>query len=259
MIQANVENAPERAVFLAWQDPGEMQWFPVGRLDALGEPLRDPLEYRFRYIGGAERAREEANYPLTVGFPDIRGDYHSQRIFPVFQNRVISPKRADFPAYMRNLDLPADPPPDPISILQVSGGRRVTDSYEVFPKIIKREDGGFTCRFFLHGLRYVNKAARRRVDNIQKGETLYVTLELTNPATGLAIQIQTEDYHMVGWTPRYLVDDLVQAMADSNEYRARVVRLNPPPAPLSNRLLIEMEGRWENHEPMSGPDYEPLA
>ena len=42
-------------------------------------------------------------------------------------------------------------------------------------------------------------------------------------------------------------------------YRARVVRLNPPPAPLSNRLLIEMEGRWDNHEPMSGPDYEPLA
>ena len=256
MIQTTAEDAPERAVFLAWQDPRERQWFPVGRLDAHGDPLR----YRFRYIGGAERAREEANYPLTVGFPDIRGDYRSQRIFPVFQNRVISPKRADFPAYMRNLDWPADPPPDPISILQVSGGRRVTDSYEVFPKIIKREDGGFTCRFFLHGLRYVNKAARRRVDNIQKGETLYMTLELTNPATGLAIQIQTEDYHMVGWTPRYLAFDLFLAMAESpNDYRARVVRLNPPPAPLSNRLLIEMEGRWENHEPMSGPDYKPLA
>ena len=259
MIQATAEAAPERAVFLSWQVPGGRQWFPVGRLDALGDPLRDSLEYRFRYIGGAERAQEEADYPLTLGFPDIRGDYRSRRIFAVFHNRVISSKRVDFPAYMRDLDLPADPPPDPISILQVSGGRRATDSYEVFPKIAKREDGGFTCRFFLRGLRHVNKAAQARIKSLQKGETLYMTLERTNPATGLAIQIQTEDYHMVGWTPRYIAFDLFHAMAESpDDYRARVVRLNPPPAPRSHRLLIEMEGRWENHEPMSGADYQPL-
>lgn len=258
MIQSAVEDAHERTVFLAWQAPREREWFPIGRLDAFGEPRRDPLGYRFRYTGGVVRAQEETGYPLPPNFPDIGRVYRSPRIFPIFQNRIISPKRADFPDYMRNLDLPGEPPPDPISILQVSGGRRVTDSYEVFPKIVKRDDGGFTCRFFLRGLRHVNPTAQARVGDLRKDETLYVTLELTNPATGLAVQIQTEDYHMIGWTPRYLVDDLVQAMTDSNEYRARVVRLNPP-APLSHRLLIEMEGRWENHEPMSGPDYEPLV
>jgi hypothetical protein len=40
-----------------------------------------------------------------------------------------------------------------------------------------------------------------------------VTVELTNPETTTAVQIQTEDYQMLGWAPRYLVHDLVHAMA----------------------------------------------
>ena len=257
MIQRVAEGAEQRTVFLAWRDKAlTRQWFPVGRLDAFS----NPVEYRFRYIGGAKRAQAEAAYPLPPDFPDLRGVYSSPRIFPIFRNRVISPNRPDFGEYMRNLGLPEDSAPDPIEILTVSGGRRVTDFYEVFPKIVKREDGGFTCRFFLHGLRHVNPAARARVDSLQEGETLYVTLELTNPATGVAVQIQTEDYHMIGWSPRYLVEDLVKAMADSPHcYHARVARVNPDSAPVNYRLLVEMDGRWHEHEPMSGEDYEPLA
>ena len=87
-----------------------------------------------------------------------------------------------------------------------------------------------------------------------------MTLELTNPATGLAVQIQTTDYQMIGWTPRYLVGDLMQAMAEgANTCEARVVRVNPQPAPSKQRVLIEMRGRWENHEPMSGQDFQPLV
>ncbi len=37
---------------------------------------------------------------------------------------------------------------------------------------------------------------------------------------------------MIGWAPRYLVDDLVHAIAKSpSDYEARVVRINPSPAP----------------------------
>lgn len=257
MIQQVAEDAGQRTVFLAWEDKSLTgQWFPVGRLDALA----DSDEYRFRYIGGAKRAREEVDFPLLPDFPDIEGNYRSRRIFPTFRNRVMSSKRPDFGEYMRILGLPEDPAPDPIEILTVSGGRKVTDFYEVFPKIVKREDSGFTCRFFLHGLRYVNPAARERVDSLQEGETLYAALELTNPATGLAVQIQTEDYHMIGWSPRYLVDDLAKAMAESpHDYRARVAQVNPDPTLVNHRLLVEMDGVWDKHEPMSGEDYEPLA
>jgi hypothetical protein len=47
---------------------------------------------------------------------------------------------------------------------------------------------------------------------------------LTNPATQLAVQIQTQDYHVIGWSPRYLVSDLVNAIAKApGEYAAKVV------------------------------------
>lgn len=76
----------------------------------------------------------------------------------------------------------------------------------------------------------------------------------------LAVQLQTTDYHVVGWAPRYLVSDLTAAMAEStDQYEARVVQINPLPPPSKQRVLIEMRGRWDRHEPMSGQDFQPLV
>ena len=200
----------EKTLFLAWQDKERSRrWFPVGRLDADVEHSR----YRFRYTGGAEEAKEEAGFPPLWDFPHLKEDYRSSELFPLFRNRVIAPGRPDRTDYLYNLGLPADA--DPVEILSVNGGYRITDAYEVFPKLVKHKDGSFRCRFFLHGWRHVNPSAQERIGRLIEDETLYVTLELTNPATGLAVQIQTTDYHMVGWTPRYLVADLVKAMAES--------------------------------------------
>ena len=242
-------------LFLAWQDQRKESrlWFPVGRLDVDTE---SPF-YRFRYIRGAARAKSEAGFPLLAEFPSLDEDYRSPELFPLFQNRIMNSGRPDFADYLSGLDLPEGA--DPVEILAVSGGTRVTDAYEVFPKLVKRKDGSFTCRFFLHGWRHVNSSAQKRIDSLTKWADLYVTLELTNPATGLAVQIQTTDYHMIGWTPRYLVTDLVAAMADSPKYSARVVRLNPLPAPSKQRVLIEMSGRWHEHEPMASDDFRPLV
>lgn len=87
-----------------------------------------------------------------------------------------------------------------------------------------------------------------------------MTLELANPATGLAVQMQTTDYHMIGWTPRYLVSDLAEAMTHApDRYKAKVVRINPQPAPSRQRILIEMAGNWGQHEPMTSEDFRPLV
>ena len=242
-----------RTLFLAWQDKERRQWFPVGRLDAHVEP---PL-YRFRYTGGAKRAQEEVSFPLLIEFPDMQEDYRASELFPLFRNRVIAPQRPDRTDYMNNLGLPENA--DPVEVLSINGGYRVTDVYEVFPKLVKHTDGSFNCRFFLHGWRHVNASAQERIDRLRQKEKLYVTLELTNPVTGVAVQIQTKDYLMIGWAPRYLTGDLVAAMAEVPRYSAHVVRVNPQPAPSRQRVLIEMSGRWSEHEPMEGDDFVPLV
>lgn len=245
----------EKTLFLAWQDKRLTRaWFPVGRLDVFSTPR----SYRFRYTKGAKRACDEVGFAPLFDFPEWKQSYESSELFPLFQNRVISAERRDFADYVRMLDLPQSA--EPAEILEVGGGYRATDNFEVFPKIERREDGSFRCRFFLHGMRHVSQAAQERLDRLMPGDPLYVTLELTNPVTKLAVQLQTTDYHMIGWAPRYLVGDLMRAMAHAPEgYAAKVVRRNPSPAPSKQRLLVELSGSWPDYEPMATGDFEPLV
>ncbi len=245
----------DKTLFLAWQDKRLTRgWFPIGRLDVSA----DRHEYRFRYTQGAMSAHASAGFEALLDFPQLDRAYASPDLFPLFKNRVISSGRRGLADYLRMLDLPENA--EPVEILSVGGGYRATDSFQVFPKIVRRADGFFSCRFFLHGWRHLNPGAQARIETLKPDETLYVTIELTNPETKTAVQIQTEDYHMIGWSPRYLVNDLVRAIAMSpGDYGARVVRVNPAPAPSKQRLLVELEGRWPDYEPMSEGDFEPLV
>ena len=245
----------EQTLFLAWHGAGENRlWFPIGQLDA---DIKH-ANYRFRYIGGAKQAQKEAAFTLRLEFPDLERDYRSPELFPLFQNRIMSPTRPDFQSYLKALSLAENA--DPIEILAVNGGERVTDRYEVFPKPVRQPDGSFLFRFFLHGWRYASESAQERMRRLEPGEKLVVALELNNPVAGMGLQIQTSDYQMIGWAPNYLVNDIASGMAAGpGKYEASVVRLNPQPIPSKQRLMVELRGHWDNYEPMSGPDYQPLV
>ncbi len=247
-----------KSLFLAWQAPTDSvksrAWFPVGRLDAEA----DSPQYRFRYTKGAVKAKENLGFSPLLAFPDFERVYESDELFPLFKNRVISSKRTDFEEYIRWLDLDLGHA-DPISILSVSGGERVTDNLEVFPKVTADEAGRFNVRFFLHGLRHLGEKAMERASRLEVGEELRVLVELNNPATRLAVPLLTDDYQMIGWAPRYLVDDLIKCVPHAPELSARVARINVDTAPLNQRILIDYSGRApEGEQPMSTPDFKPL-
>lgn len=243
-------------LFLAWQDTRRSRgWYPIGRLDA--DLSRS--HYHFHYVRGAARAHQEAGLQPLASFPDFHQQYESEELFPLFRNRVLPAEREEFAEYLRLLDLRPEGA-DPLEILALSEGRRQTDNLEVFPKISRTAEGGFRCRFFLHGWRHVSEAARQRLQSVQKGDPLRVALELNNPATKLALQLQTVDYHMIGWTPRYLVADLSEAIETSSEkIQASIVKINPDPAPSQQRVLAEMSGNWPpDYEPMSSEDFQDI-
>ena len=171
----------------------------------------------------------------------------------------MTPGRRGFQEYLQLLAMEGTQP-DPLEIMAVDGGYRATDRYQVFPKIKTNPDGCFQTRFFLHGWRHTNEAARKRLERLTEDENLFVTAELTNPETTTAVQIQTEDYHMLGWAPRYLVHDLVHAMANSpGVLKCKVVRFNPMPAPSKQRVLIELCGQWpDSYSPMEGDEFKLL-
>lgn len=242
-----------KTLFLAWQSPARV-WFPVGRL------MADQTNhiYQFDYIQGALKAEREAGFKPLLAFPNFDQQYCASELFPLFKNRILSSGRKDFADYLRSLDIdPANP--DLMEVLAVTGGERQTDNFEVFPKIEKLFDGSFKCRFFLHGLRHVNPLAIPRAQELREGEALQVAVEVNNPATGIAIFLQTRDYMPLGWAPRYLVTDLLKAMSDAPVLNAMVVKANSPSTPINRRYLIEMSGKLPaGVEPMSGADYQPI-
>ena len=245
----------QKTLFLGWRDPREHRWYPVGRLDVDDSPP----QYSFRYTQGAADAAALSGFAPLYDFPHFNHRYTSSWLFPLFKNRVMNYQRRSFYEYLSFLDI-VDESPDPLEILAVDGGYRVTDNFQVFPKIRKQPDGSFSCRFFLHGWRHTNTDAQAAIDRLEPDDRLFVTIELTNPQTTLAVQIQTTKYHMIGWAPRYLVNDLVTAMAHApGDYRARVVKVNRVPAPSKQRVLIELSGHWpQGYEPMEADEFKLL-
>lgn len=160
-----------------------------------------------------------------LAFPEFERRYEASELFPLFKNRILEPNRKDFAEYLGCLDL--DPAhADPIEILSLTGGERQTDSLGVFPRIRKMADGTVTFRFFLHGLRHVLPAAQARANALEEGDTLQVAVEVNNPATGYAVQLQTRDGYLIGWVPRYLVSDLRAALLEHATLTATVRRIN---------------------------------
>jgi len=46
------------------------------------------------------KAQEDVGFAPLLAFPDFKKDYQSNELFPLFKNRVISPKRTDFQEYI---------------------------------------------------------------------------------------------------------------------------------------------------------------
>jgi hypothetical protein len=239
-----------KTLFIAWKDTAKTRaWFPVGRLDADVSADR----YRFRYVAGAMQAMQRG-FAEFDSFPDLHQDYRSAELFPLFANRLQNPGRPSFREFLQRLDVSADAPEafDPIEVLAVSEGRRATDNLEVFPKVERGIDDTFAIKFFLHGWRHIHPYAAERISLLKAGEELGVSLETTNPVTGHALQIQTRDNVIIGWAPRYLLHDLVQVTFAGCGVEASVTRVNPPPAPPGQRVMICFRGCWpQNFEPMT--------
>jgi hypothetical protein len=250
-----------KTLFVAWKNTQSGGgWFPVGRLDADIAAER----YEFRYVQGALQAKKECGFVSFDSFPDFGEHYVSGELFPFFANRLQNSNRPSFPEYLRRLDLDKGQETafDPLEVLAVSEGRRATDSLEIFPKVERTEEGLFEIKFFLHGLGYLQSVAIDRTLKLKPGEDLCIAVEVHNQATGMiAIQLQTQDRLIIGYAPHYLVGDLSQVIwRCSLVSSAQVSRVNPPPAPQGQRVLVLFKGCWpDGYQPMSGEEFRALA
>lgn len=247
------ENYVPPALFVTWQDPVKRSIYPVGRLVRVVQP--EP-GYEFAYLNAARDA-ELAGFTPFATFPEWNEVYRSRELPPFFQNRVMAPGRAEFPAQLAEIGLPEGAAPE--AILARTNGRRATDPYELFAEFEPGQSPGeWETRFFARSMRYLPHP--EDLDALVPGQVLRCMRDVQNPVDRDAIALRTDTNALVGWCPGYLVDELSPLLVEPSAVSVTVERLNRPPAPLQHRLQCHLRVRphGDFHAYRAGR-YEPLS
>jgi len=243
-----------KTLFLAWQDPESRTWFPIGKL------THEDGMYRFGYLQGVITAKDQGNFQPIWSFPDLHHIYSSTELFPIFANRLLRPSRPDYKDFVQWLNIPEDQD-DPIALLARSGGRRKTDSFEVFPCPERDQNGKYHIHFFAHGIRHFPIEIQQYVQSLDPEAKLLVTHDVQNQFDSHALILRTEDLHFVGYCPHYLTQDFFELICQfPQRVNVTVERVNPPPTPIQFRLLCSLTASWEkDFHPFSDPTYQLLS
>lgn len=242
------------ALLVAWRSATpERGWQPVGRLE------HEDGIYRFVYTKGARLLADFHPFP---GMQNLEEIYESEKLFPLFENRLLPESRPEYHAYLQWGGFDHDNPPDPISILGVTEGRRQTDSIEVFPCPTPDGNGCYLNKFFLHGLRWMPPSALERINRLAPAEELFLMADFFNKSDSQAVALRTGEGErfMIGYVPRYLARDVWKILGecDPESIHVYVERVNKD-APQQQRLLCRMNSCWPaDFKPCNGEEFQPI-
>jgi hypothetical protein len=241
----------QRRLILNWQVERTRKIVPVAELVVTTADGVDHFE--FGYLEGARRASVDGFRPL-MAFPEFGRRYASNELFPFFHNRVLPTTRPDYVDYVTALNL--DPEMvDHVDLLGRGNGRRQTDRVETVLSAERDEaTGRYVTRFLLRGVRHVQHA-EDAIATIRAGDTLTAVIEPENQANPRARALVARTA-TIGWVPDYLVADLDALQAGDAAPSFIVERVNPPPHPTHQRVLVRLEADWpEGFEPFDAPEF----
>lgn len=223
-------------------------WGPVGRLDFI-----DGL-YRFIYTRGAMML---SGFQPFEGMPKLDQVYESHELFPLFKNRLLTPSRPEFRAYLTWSDFNPDNPPEPLLLLARTQGLKRTDTVQLFPCPSPDSRGCFVNYFFVHGIRHHLPNAGPVLGQLAAGDRLELRPQPQNPKDPNALAVFAHGVPL-GYVPRYLATDTKRLIEEcpTEEVRLFVQRVNPD-APMQQRLLCRLEACWPaEFWPCQGPEFE---
>lgn len=235
--------APMRLV-VAWQHPEGGLIEPVGFLSYDGQL------FHFAYIRNALSV--EGFQPL-LGFDDLRKEYVSEQLFPLFAQRAMDARRPDYPRYVASLGLSGEP--EPWAQIARSQGLRRGDTLQLIPEPVIH-GGTLSYPFLVNGIRHVHeeplhlvtgdvRVSRDEVEaalkSLKRGSRLGLVPEPGNPVNPCAIVV-TSSGTPVGWVPDLLAGDISRLMK-STPVHITTEHVNGPDAPAHLRLLARLTAR----------------
>ncbi|HEY4697898.1 MAG TPA: HIRAN domain-containing protein [Gallionella sp.] len=241
-----------KALFVAWQDMKSRSWAPVGRL------THEDGVYRFVYTRGAEAMPDFRPFGVMQ---DLHSAYKSEKLFPLFANRILAKNRPEYSDYLKWLGL-NEARYDELEELARTGGLRATDSLELFPCPEPTAGKNYEVYFFCRGLRHLHAENQERAQQLKPGERLYLMQDLQNPHDPMALLMRTvEPITLVGYAPRYYSAEFTQLIKSTapDQVKVTVEQVNLD-APVQYRVLCKLTSPWPaNFSPCTTQDFEALA
>lgn len=228
--EVNVRDADR--LLVAWQNPETRKIALVGLLE------RAAGQYCFRYLRAAVGT---PGFRPFLGFDDLRRRYVSERLFPLFRQRVMDHDRPDFDRYLDTLGLSETS--SPLAVLGRSGGSRAGDSIFLLREPEVSADGRTRSMFFVHGVRHQEGAAAR-IAQLRRGEPLRLLREPDNKVNPRAVLVAADGDQVLGWVPDLLAD-YVQHALSMGMPAVRVSQVNDEDTPPNLRLLVEFSGQLQ--------------
>lgn len=225
-----------KVLFIAWQDPETRRWIPVGRL------THGNGSFRFEYTRGA---KESPNFEPFGWMRNLNFAYESEKLFPLFANRILPKSRPEYGDYLRWLGL-NESESNELEVLGRSGGVRETDTLEIFPCPEPDRNHNYVGYFFSHGLRHLTRENQTRAKTLNPDERLYLIRDVQNEVDPTALLLRTENpIAFVGYCPRYLSSEFCKLIEQSGtrQVRVSVERVNVD-APSELTVLCKIVAPW---------------
>ncbi len=238
-------------LFLAWQSSVDHSWHVIGRLD------QTEKGYRFVYTAGVKEAH---SFLPLLGLSDINKIYESNQLFPIFSNRLLSPRRPEYEDFVRWLDLDVEHV-TAMDMLARSEAIKVTDTFQVFPDVRSNEYGDGEVVFLVHGASHTWQAEELR-QHLQVGDELRLLLDKQNPRDTSAVMICSDNPSaVVGYLPRYLATGFSELLDKRpGSLSIKIKQINQD-APRVYQILCSLSYRdgIGNRSIFDGADFQPLV
>lgn len=245
------QSAVVRRMAVAWQHPDERSVRPVGLLHYDGQT------HEFFYL---RTVNEVHDFRPFLNFPDLTRIYRSTDLFPMFSQRVMSPRRPDYTHYLQQLDLTHSA--TPWEQLARTEGKLASDTIQLIPEPEVDATGRTQSQFLVAGIRRQIKDEHQRnltLSQLKKGDKLQLVDELDNSVNPRAILVSTRSQVTLGWVPDILIDYVHDVRGDG-PFSVEVTHVNGPDAPSHMRLLALLEGQLKpGYRPFAGPHWQPYS
>jgi hypothetical protein len=234
------------SVYLALEQHGNA--FPIARLD------RRAGRYTFRYTSGALQLGSAARVLPLPTFPKLTQRYESRELFPAFAALIPEPasaRRAEF-AIARGFD-PGES--DEMALLSVPTPLDAAGTVKTLPNLRGNENGRFDFRVFLRGPGADSPLAK----TLRPGQPLWTNLLVADGGRSMNVMIVNERQELIDYLPPLVSQEISAVLGSGFRPTLEIVRINEPPHPAEQRLLVHIRGQWPaRYEPMQRVAFAPI-